>query len=230
MSQQINLYEERLRPRHELASGRHVGVAALVLLAGVAAVAVWTNREAAQKEATAAQLQAEVGERQAQLTALAKAVSERRTSPALAGELEKVKETLAARKAAVEQLDSGRLGSAGGFAEIFAGFARQARANPNLWLTGFAVARGGEAIEIRGRTLDAAVLPAYVQRLGSEPAFRGRRFAGLEMLDRELKDEGAAPEPASGKTAAAPPRFVEFVLRSESAVEGPKGPAGGRGQ
>lgn len=32
MSQQINLYEERLRPRVELATGRNLGVAALVFV------------------------------------------------------------------------------------------------------------------------------------------------------------------------------------------------------
>lgn len=240
MSQQINLYEARLRPRRELATGRNLGVAALVVLLAVAGVATWAGVAASQKTEAAASLQKQAAEQQEQLVTLTKAVAERRVAPALAAELEKYRAALATRAEAVEQLESGRQGSAVGFSEVFSGFARQA--TPNLWLTGFAVTRGGEDIEIRGRALDAAVLPAYVQRLGSEPAFRGRRFAGLEMLDREQKDE-AAEQPAKAGTAttatqpaARLPRFVEFVLRSEhvsvknglGAESGAPGGGGGR--
>lgn len=234
MSQQINLYEARLRPRRELATGRNLGVAALVLLMAVTGVALWAGVVAGQKTEVAASLQKQVGEQQEQLTALTKAVAERRMSPALAAELERTRAVLAVRAEALEQLESGRHGNAIGFSEIFSGFARQAQ--PNLWLTGFTVARGGEGIEIRGRALDASVLPAYVQRLGGEPAFRGRRFAGLEMLDKERKDEGAeqpakAPTVTAAQPAARPPRFVEFVLRSEHVAGADSGAMrGGRGQ
>lgn len=232
MSQQINLYEARLRPRHELATGRNLGVAALVLLVAVTAAAVWSGATATQMTEAAALLQKQVAEQQEQLSALSKAIAERRVSPALAAELEKTRATLAMRAEVMEQLDSGRQGSATGFSEIFSGFARQAQ--PNLWLTGFTVARGGEDIEIRGRVLDASGLPAYVQRLGSEPAFRGRRFSGLEMLDKEQderKEEGTGPAakaPAAQPTTR-PPRFVEFVLRSEYITGKPDVSIAGRG-
>jgi hypothetical protein len=144
-------------------------------------------------------------------------VSERRVSPPLAAELEQARETLDTRQAVIGQLDSGQMESGAGFSEIFAGFARLAWPGSRLWLTGFSVTRGGEAIEIRGRTLDASALPAYVQGLGKEAAFQGRRFSGLEMQDREVKADAAS----------APARFTEFVLRSENAPEGRA--AGGRG-
>lgn len=57
MSQQINLYEERLRPRLELATGRNLGIAALVLLAVMAGWSLWTGAEANRRsEAAAASL------------------------------------------------------------------------------------------------------------------------------------------------------------------------------
>lgn len=219
MSQQINLYEVRLRPRRELATGRNLGVAAMILLAVVAGTAVWAGAMAGRKAEAASALQKQVGEQQQQLAALSRAIAEQRVSPALAAELDKARTTLAARAEVVEHLDSGRHGSTAGFSDVFRGFARQAQ--PNLWLTGFVVARGGEDIEIRGRALDASLLPTYVQRLGDEPAFRGRRFSGMEMLDKEQIDERvetagkAAEATAPAQPAVRPPRFVEFVLRSD---------------
>ncbi|MDR0576242.1 MAG: hypothetical protein LBI87_01565 [Candidatus Accumulibacter sp.] len=231
MSQEINLYEERLRPRREVLTARNLAVAALALLLGVMGAAAWTEREAAEREAEAEEMKARAEDRQTRLTALAKAVSERSVSPALAARLSEARETLADRANVIEQLESGRLGSATGFSGFFSGFARQAPVNPDLWLTGFIVDRGGGAVEIHGRTLDASMLPVYVQRLGSESAFAGRRFAGLEMSRKDLAEDAAgkprpAPAAAGKATGAAaapgPARFVEFVLRSEGAADGLK--------
>ncbi len=222
MSQQINLYEARLRPRRELATGRNLGVAGLALLALVAGTAVWDGMEAARKAEAAAAIQKQLNEQQVQLTALSKAVAERRVSPALAADLDRARATLVAREEVMETLESGRQGSSAGFSAIMSGFARQAQ--KDLWLTSFVVARGGEDIEIRGRVLDPSGLPAYVQRLGSEPVFQGRRFSALEMIDRESTDEKAelsakaSPGGIAPLAALKPPRFVEFVLRSEHAA------------
>jgi cell division protein FtsB len=220
MSQEINLYEERLRPHREILTGHHLGVLALVVLALAALLAAWTQYDAARASAAAASLKAQVSQLQTQIAELNKAISGRRVSPPLAASLEQAREALEMRQAALELLDSGHLGSAGGFSEIFTGFSHQALANPNLWLVGFSVTQGGKAIEIRGRTLDASALPAYVQRLGKEDAFRGRRFSGLEMLDHE-----SGKQAATSNQTATPQHFTEFTLHSEGA---PNKTPGGR--
>ena len=233
MSQQINLYEARLRPRRELVTGRNLGLAGLALLVLVAGTSVWVGTEAARKAEAVAAMQKQLGEQQEQLTALSKAVAERRVSPALAAELDKTRAMLAARTEVMETLESGRQGSPGGFSAIMSGFARQVQ--KDLWLTSFVVARGGEDIEIRGRVLDPSGLPAYVQRLGSEPVFQGRRFFALEMIDREPPEEKTElPVKVSPAGTAAPaalkaPRFVEFVLRSEHAAGKAEVSTAGRG-
>jgi len=222
VSQEINLYEARLRPQRELATGRNLGLVALVVLALVGGASVWANIVTARKVEAVNLLQKQVGEQQEQLTALSKAVAEKRVSPALADELGKTRATLAARSEAMEALESGRQGNPSGFSSIMSGFARQTQ--KDLWLTSFVVARGGEDIEIRGRVLDPAGLPVYVQRLGSEPVFQGRRFFGLEMRDSEPFEEHAdvlgkaQPAGATDPALAKPLRFVEFVLRSEHAA------------
>ena len=223
MSQQINLYEDRLRPRHELATARNLAVCASVVLVLVTALAWWTNSDAKRKTEAAASVQKQLAEEQKNLADLAKVMAERKVSPALVSERDSLKAVLAQRQEVMTVLDSGQLGNTAGFSAVMTGFARQTLTD--LWLTGFTVTMGGEGIEIHGRLFDPAKLPAYVQSLSDEPVFQGRRFAALEMRDVEPEDQ-KANQPVVAKTVAdngvlplVPvklPRFVEFVLRSEN--------------
>lgn len=227
MSQQINLYEARLRPRRELLSGRNVGLALLLVLGVCLALAIIVRQDAARSVAELSRVQLELKTAQDALTALSASLAERRIAPAVQAELEMARATLLMRKNVLALLDSGRLGNSTGFSGVMAGFSRQAQ--NDLWLTGFAVGMGGQEIEIRGRLLDPARLPAYVQRLSSEPVFQGRRFATLTMNSvdpLEAKPEAGAVPAAPAATlhvaaTAAPklPRYVEFVLRSEHGAD-----------
>ena len=233
MSQQINLYEERLRPRLELATGRNLGIAALVLLAVMAGWSLWTGAEANRRSEAAAASLKEVLAAQETMKVLTQTVAQRKVSPELATEVEGAKSTIAARQEVIEVLDSGALGRTSGFSPFMAGFAQQAQSD--LWLTGFRITAGGDEIEIRGRMLDPSSLPGYVQRLNTVPAFQGRRFAALEMqrVDPEPLPEGSPAAVSSTLPATVPftqgaqdPRpqrplpFVEFLLRSENAGGG----------
>jgi len=217
VTQQINLYDARLRPRHALAMAHSLGIAAAVLIALVGAFAVYARIGADRRSAELSALQAEVRAEQQRMTALAKTLAERRVTPALAGELANTRTLLETRQEVMDVLASGRIGNAEGFSGVMFGFARQAQAD--LWLTGFSVAGGGEEIEIRGRLLDPAKLPGYVQRLSGEPVFHGRRFATLDM--RRVEPEASKADAVAAQPpvpSATPPRYVEFVLRSANVV------------
>jgi len=223
MSQQINLYEDRLRPRHELATGRNLGVSALLVLVLMTGLSLWTHFEAKRKTEAAVSTQKELSTAQAKLTELGKVLAERKVSPALVSERDSIKAVLTQRQEIMAVLESGKLGTTSGFSAVMMGFARQTPTD--LWLTGFSITSGGEDIEIRGRLFDPEKLPAYVQSLSGESVFQGRRFAALEMHDVEPVDQKAnlpvAAKAVSDKggqdvALASVPRFVEFVLRSEN--------------
>lgn len=218
MSQEINLYESRLRPRREWATARNLGVCLLFVLAVTAGTAVWASRSAAQKVDAAAALQTQVKDMQEKLTAAAKAVAERRVSPALAAEVEQERSLLAERTEAMRLLEADSRENVPGFSSAMAGFARLTR--HDLWLTSFRLGRGGQEIEIRGRALDASGIPGYVQDLGAQEVFRGRRFAALDLREwvADTANSGvAAREPGAAVQTVNPlaPRVIEFVLRSE---------------
>ena len=227
MSQQINLYELRLRPRHEWITGRNVGVVFGILLAVVIALGVYARLGADRASVELKRLQTDVASTQEKLVALNKVLVERKIPEALLAELDNAKSLVISRKEVLDILDSGQLGNSTGFSEIMYGFARLA--SSDLWLTGFSVSLGGQEIEIRGRLLDSKKLPAYVQRLSAEPVFQGRRFATLDMQSVEPdatrpEVEGNVQKPQSpASLAVAVPqlvRYVEFVLRSENAGTG----------
>jgi hypothetical protein len=61
VSQQINLYEARLRPRHELATGRNLGIGVLALLVLTTTLSLWVRSEANRKSAAALASQQQSG-------------------------------------------------------------------------------------------------------------------------------------------------------------------------
>lgn len=230
MSQQINLYEARLRPRHLLLTGQRLAVALVAVLVLAGGLAFLARGQAGQAGAEVIRGQAEVKALQEKHDALVRQMAERKIPAALQNELDNARAMQSVRKEVVALLDSGKLGHTDGFSKIFYGFSRQATGD--LWLTGFAVSLGGQEIEIRGKLLDAAKLPGYVQRLGLDPAFQGRRFAALTMdsVDpAEVKPGAVASVVPVASAQAVPlrlPRHVEFVLRSEHGGEPDKSTEG----
>lgn len=225
MSQQINLYEARLRPRELLLNGRRLAAAFVGLVLLGSGAALTSRYQADQASVELAQVQATLKDVQSKHDALSKQVMERRIPEALQAELDRLRAMVSVREAVVSMLDAGRLGNATGFSALFQGFARNT-AN-DWWLTRFSVELGGQEIEIVGKVLDASKLPTYVQRLSADPAFQGRRFSALTMNSVEPVE--AKPEDASGgdrskssKPELRLPRHIEFVLKTENVGDSAK--------
>ena len=223
MSQQINLYEDRLRPNREPLTGHRLALAVGLVAAVLVAWGVIERRAADDAAAQLAALQAEVAASQQKLAALGKSLGERKLPDALKAQIDGARAQLAGRKSVMGLLDAGELGNETGFSALMRGFSHLA--SNELWLTGFTVAAGGHEIEIRGRLLEAASLPGYVQRLTNEPAFKGLRFAALDLRREtagQLAGQAAGKLPDAGKAPAdvsSASRILDFVLRSENVGE-----------
>ena len=85
----------------------------------------------------------------------------------------------------------------GGFVAYFEGLARHAVAD--VWLTDIQFTSGGKHMNLAGTALDSAKIPAWVQGLGGEPAFKTKTFSDLSI---------ARPQQHPGQ--------VNFVLRSQA--------------
>ena len=188
MSQQINLYNPALAPKVQVLSGRRLVLA----LAAVIAVCllVWgvAGMDAARLAGRSARRPPSSPSSQAEMTALAQQVAARKPSAQLQGELQNLEALLAARNEVMALLASGRLGDTRGVSEYLRAFARQT--TEGLWLTGLSIAQAGNDIVIQGRTLDADLVPVYLQKLRRETALRGHGFESLSVFQ---------PQPPAGR-------------------------------
>ncbi len=212
MSAQINLYHPRFLKQHDRLTLGNVAIAAVVVYAVLAAAAGWAWQDAAARKEAAAAVEAQLQAAKEHVEEVTKAAATRKPNPQLIAELESAEGLLRRRADIARLLESGAVGSTGGFAEYLRGFARQVP--EGLWLTGFTIASGGNDMEIRGSMLNPAALPDYIRRLGAEKVFQGRSFAALTM---NRADPPAAVRPVAQAAAVSPaptaaPLPIDFVL------------------
>lgn len=205
MSQQINLLSPDLRRKRERVSATHVALLTVVAVLIVLSVAVWTRKEAELSAQSAEEQESKLKALKEQIAAAGKELLARKPNERLLVELAGARSQLEGRQEVMKYLEHGGLASADGFAQFLHGLARQTV--NGVWLTGFSVNEGGHDMELRGRALQAALLPDYIRRLNGEAVFRGRSFASIDV--HRADGDKPAPEGA-GRNAL--PRFVEFVL------------------
>jgi hypothetical protein len=207
MSQQINLYNPAFLKRNPaLEPGALLAYALATVLALAGGAALITRVERNRLEAEVAALGNQIKTEQERITLLAAQRAARKRDPALDAEVARLDAQVRSRGASQAAISSGALGSTRGFSGHMRALARQSV--NGLWLTGFSIAGGGADVVLRGRMLDAGLLPQYLARLGAEPAFEGKAFASLSI----------AQPPAAGVDAAAPARYLGFEISTRDAT------------
>lgn len=233
MSQQINLCNPALRKKHEwLTLASLLAVVGLIVCAQAAIVALQSwERSGSQRQQAA--LQDQLKTLQEAVQAATKAISERKTDPAVAAEIETATRALKEREEALRVLESSGLQATGGYSSYFAAFARQTL--EGVWLTGFSIAQ--DRMAIRGRVLDGGLLPTYIRKLNAEPSFQGRQFSALNMkaVDPVPPPQQSLPSDSVAAKPVVPRPYVEFVLTgvgmpspAETTPLGQAGLVGGR--
>jgi hypothetical protein len=222
MSQQINLYNPQFEHQTQIFTVRSMASALGVLVLGLLGVI-------ATAELRVAHLQGEVDAGARRVAGAEKRLAEatasfapRAKDPRLAVELEDAGMQRAALQRVAERIARGDLGDTHGYAEYFRALARQSVGG--LWLTGVSIDGAGSDIGVRGRALDAALVPGYLTRLRNEPVLQGKAIGS--MLIRQ-----AAPvktRAADGKESESPAPYVEFSLGTAPAGQDPAQP--NRGQ
>lgn len=212
--QQINLLNPDLRPRRQRLNLGAVTLALLLATLGLAATAALTSRDLArvqQQVRDAEALQQTLQTRLDQLHALAK----RTPDPRLVDELNRTQDRLTATQEVMAALDSGVAGDSAGFSVTLAGLARQAL--NGVWLTG--VVAAGPSLDIRGRLVNAELMPEYLRRLKGESAFAGRRFGDFTLAEHPAAKPGESAGGDKDAPEPGPARYVEFGLKAFASPE-----------
>ena len=202
MAQHINLLHAGLLPRREPYRSAHAAWAVGGMLVAALAAAGLLHHLAGQHTEQAEATEQELAALQARVKALGDAPHPSR----FAAELQRLRAIESGQRQVRMALDSGAAGRAQGYAEFFMALSRQAR--PMLWITGFSVAADGVALELQGRMTDPHVLPDYLRHLNSEPLFKGRTFAQMNL--KAVDAAASAPSAGNGVT--------EFALRAVPAA------------
>lgn len=206
--QQINLFNPAFQPQKQVLSSATIALAAGAVIAGVAILAVIGRMETAELQQQAASGAAQLAQRQARLLEANREFVPRQKDATLDAQIAEAGAQLAAMRHISGALSRGELGDTSGFAGYFKALARQGA--QGLWLTGVTVGAGGSQIGIKGRTVDPAMVPGYLNRLTQEPLMQGKSFASLQIGE-------AAPlqvQDAEGKPATRPAPYIEFSLQS----------------
>lgn len=206
--QQINLFNPAFQPHKQIVTAANIALAACTVVAGVAVLAVIGRMEAAALQQQANAGLDQLAQRQARLASVETEFAPRKKDPTIDAQVAEGERQLAAMRHISGALTRGELGDTSGFAGYFKALARQSA--QGLWLTGVTVDAGGAQIGIKGRTIDPAMVPGYLNRLTHEPLMQGKSFASLQIGE-------AAPVPvqdADGKPATRPAPYIEFSLQS----------------
>lgn len=208
MSQQINLFNPAFEPQRNLFGANGLAAALGVLALGMAVMGGLAHVRVAGLQADAKAGAQRLEDAQARLAKAGVEFAPRHPDAALQLRLAQAEVRLTAMQKVAAVVERGGLGNSQGYADYFRALARQG--GQGLWLTGVSIARGGNDLGVRGRALDAALVPGYIGRLGSEPVMRGKSIGNLVI------DGGEPARTPDAKDAALPP-FVEFQFQSTPA-------------
>lgn len=216
MSQQINLILPALRPRFDWLALPVVAGAALAGLVLIGVLAALGMNQAVSLRAHETEIKNQLLAVQQQVQSLGQSLAARQGDTSLERQIAATRLGVTQRQEVLAVIAQGDVTQGNAYSGLLQGFSRQVV--EGVWLLGFGFA--DKEIEIRGRLLDPALLPTYINRLNDEPAFAGRRFAALDMKGVDPADDKPGDAPSAPKVRV-PARYTEFTLRTEL-VAGPE--------
>lgn len=206
MSQQINLFNPIFRKQKKYFSSVTMAQALGIIVLACALLAADAARRTGQVQSQLAATAAQLKLKQERLTLFKAQYPPRQKSPTLPAEILAAQEEFAMLSNASDTVKRGGFGDTRGFSEYFRALARQSI--EGLWLTEVDIGSGGEKLGVRGNTMQAELVPQYMQRLAGEPVMRGQTFGSLEI------ERGVAVPSLAGGPAAPVPGYLQFSLQS----------------
>jgi hypothetical protein len=186
MYQQINLYQPIFRKQRQIFSAATMFQALAIVAVALLAIYGYGSLRVRSLEAEVVQLEGRERALSTQLARIDPTMNQGRRDE-VAGELARLNATLLDQQRLIEVLREQPLGDTAGFSPYLAALGRQR--TPMLWLTAIGVNGGTGAIELAGRSLDAKLVPEYMQRLADEPALAGQRFDRFEITHDDTTGE-----------------------------------------
>lgn len=194
MTPQINLVNRDLIPTQAVFPLKSV-VQALGFIAFGLGLFVWfAHNQVRQLQLEAEASQRRLATQQDRIARLTEVVGQRKSDPEVAAQLLEIQNEQTALKQINELLHTGGApGAVNGYSNHLYGLAQQT--TPGVWLTGFSFQQNQMSLE--GLTLNADILPSYLNDLQKIPSLKGQTFSVFEMKKHEDPSAPSAKNPAS---------------------------------
>ena len=200
MRQQVNLFQDALRPRRVLWSAKHLITALaavlvlMIMMEGFGFWQTWSIKQALINSELA------LKGKQAELKIVETKYPRPQEDQRLVQRVSKLDDEVRQKQQILGILNEGEYGNTRGFADHLHGLSKQHV--EGIWLTHLSINQGGKQLGLSGGSLKPELVPKFLQRLGSEPSFAGKEFKSF-LLSR------------AKKTAA----WVNFDLNTELKAE-----------
>lgn len=213
MSQQINLFNPLFQKQKQRVGPVLIGQTLALLLVAAALLQGIGKYRLGQLEQQVEAGRLALTQQQQRLNDISARHQLRQSDPQLAVQADQLLARLNELRGVEAILRDGRAGNARGYAEYFRALARR---NVNgVWLTGLTISGVDDAIGVRGRALQPALIPAYIAQLTAEKVMHGKTFVSLEIgHGTAAAPADAAPAPRAASAARLAPPYVEFSLQS----------------
>ena len=175
--QQVNLYQDRFREKRLLVSAQQLAVSLLVLLAVVAGLSYLLQSEWQQAQQRNLALKAEREQLSAELAVVNAELTRLLGDSRLDQEIETTAKQVSARKRVLHFVDANRFGSGDGFSNYLVALSELHI--DDIWLN--QIRLGQDFVHIKGSSLRADQVPAYVDRFSEKQVFEGNRFDLFEL-------------------------------------------------
>lgn len=179
MIQQVNLYTDELRPRREPLQAGTLLAALAVTLVVLLAIALFVRVEAADQQARLQTLNDRIQQMERRVGRLTAEIEAQQVDPDMVRAVDQVTEDIAQRQRLLGEVSRLVSTDRRGFSPFMTALARQAP--EQVWLTGFIVDLTRNQVQLSGRTREGDQVPVYLEQLGQEPVFSGRRFEHLNL-------------------------------------------------
>jgi hypothetical protein len=206
VTQQVNLFRGRAGQAQSPAGVRLLLLSGVVAMLAVVALAVGGEVYLAGIQAERDRVAGALEQRRQQVEASRQAAGALTPDPHIEAELERLNLTRRHLMASLVAVGREQSGSSKGFADFFAGLARNT--TDGIWFQRVKLAAGGAEVVLNGQTLEPALVPRFLQTLAVEAAFKGLSFRDV-LFERRTAEQEA---------------IVDFELRT--ATSGEAGDAG----
>jgi hypothetical protein len=211
-------------------TARRLAAALLVLIVCGIASSLWQSWRASSFERAVITLNADIDGVIMDLEERSQFLAERDADPALVAELKRREREVEDKTRVLDLLSGESVGNTDGFSAHLEALGR--RHPYGLWLDTIRIADGGRELMLAGRTLQARLVPEFLNDLQREPALAGTAFASFTMAGDDSAGEpmrfalatacapsGAGDESQSAETCLSPVNNVDASLAAAEPLQ-----------